>query len=269
MKGFKIKILEIKTDEEIQNRFIKKFIKTNLDINGIKYSKKTKLYYSFFPRQKLYQIVLFDNKIPKQFFYKSSFENELFIEDDYAALYKNKKLYFLQKLEKDYDEKQIKEFFQNLLNLKSLNYCKASTYEYDYSLKYEFLILVKSNQFKYYLAYLLILCTLFYQINFNKDSKKLDLELLKADAKLSKEDKKFVFLSSYLLLISEKKLNKNINIESLKVEKSILSLEVASNKKEHIYSFFNELSKFSINSISYENSSKKYKSNASLRLYRR
>lgn len=214
-------------------------------------------------------MILFNSKTPDYFFYESGVENELFIQDSYAVLYRKSKIYFLQKLDSNYNISEIIDFLKKKFNLDSILYFENKKLKFNYRLNYSFIRPIKTNYFKYFLLYLFFLGITFYQVDFNNNVKKVDLESLKLETISLKEDKEFLFVSEKILEIYEKRLFYKIEIDSINVNQAVMHITLNCKSKDEIYSFFKELNSSKIGSITYDNFTKSFKSNATISLSRR
>ena len=268
MGDFKIKIYEIKSNEEIDKNYIDKFLLTNLSHENITFNKKSKIYYSFIESLQLYQVLVFE-KIPNMFFYKTSIENQLFIHKDFVSVYKDRKLYYYQKIDNLKNIEELKSFLEKTLSLDNLKVIeKDKIVQNRKNELHEFIKPVRSNLFKFFLAYLFVLCLGFYFFEFDKKEDYRQLDTIKSDTLLLKNSMVFEHISDDIFSLYKNAQDNKLKILSVNFKNSKFVLNLKSKEKENIYIFLKDL-KGSVENMTFDKNSKEYIANASFKIHRR
>lgn len=140
MENFDIKTIDIKdihtfsfsVSEEINDKYLLKFLRTSILDKDIPLNKNTTFYYRFLKESLTYEIVLFDTKVDSLIFEPLVFEEfykdeniernsiDLFLTKEYFCLYKEREFVFL-KVIKDVSDDEIKEYISKTYNLNVSN----------------------------------------------------------------------------------------------------------------------------------------------------
>lgn len=197
-----------------------------------------------------------------------TFDESLIIHENYACVFKNKKLYYCQKIDTKTSIIELKEFLGKTLKLnnlkieKNVNVAKKQNEN--------FLKLKKSHLLKYFLGYLTILCFSFYYIDFNKSKNNNDVfNKINRNLKKISSDSKFTFLSSHLIQFFISSKNSLVTINKTSFKNSMMSLNVSAKKKKEIYNFFKNEESIKIENITFNKNSKVYVANAIYKINRK
>lgn len=265
---FIILLYEIDSNEEISSNYIEKFIITNLKLKGIRFADKSRILYSYINSLAIYQIIVFENKAPSFLYFKSRYKSEIFIDKDYAVVYKNFKFFYYQKLEENSSVEEITQFLEKRLNLKE-SVVNSSGKSANSKIIYNFIKPIKSNLFRYFILYFLFLLSLFYFYDLEIKKEKTNLIELRKTTKNLKEELIFYSVSKTvksLINLADKSKTKIIFI-SLKDSK--ISLKLQAKDKSDIYNFLKDLNKNSVVNVFYDKEKGRFIGDATFKIYRR
>ena len=125
-----IKSLLIDVSEEIENKNLKKFVSTTLNLNNIVLNKNDFLYINFISEINKYQILIF----PKEFKYmvfqifeqlyidKNINKYDLYLTESFFCLYKNASFYYSQKLESKVIIEDLISYLNKIFSIKIDSY---------------------------------------------------------------------------------------------------------------------------------------------------
>lgn len=279
--------IEITVSEKIDDKNLKDFILTSLELNNKNYNSNDLIYATYIEELNQYQIFILNNKykiatfqIFELFYEEKSKGLDLYLADDFFCLYKDGFFYYYQTIEFVLKIEEFLEFINKKFNTKINNY-KRIEKNYLEELKNKYILKDKkttikninrksNNSFKVYLIYLLLLislCVYFYtnQINIPKNENKIDNQTL--DFERFKKEHIFVSFENDFNKIIE-----NIKIYDLELllfeyKQNSIKIVLSSVIKENLYLFLNEYKKSLISSsINFNENKKLYESTAYVNL---
>ena len=257
-----IKSLLIDVSEEIENKNLKKFVSTTLNLNNIVLNKNDFLYINFISEINKYQILIF----PKDFKYmvfqifeqlyidKNINKYDLYLTESFFCLYKNASFYYSQKLESKVIIEDLISYLNKIFSIKIDSYQFIDEFQQK-KLEKKYLEsnekniiqnfnIKNSHSFKIYLIYIFLLfsfCAVVFQ-NKLENSQKEDSEInIKNDFEKLKKEHLFNSFSNFfneLFLIFVKY---DFDLESFEYKENSLKIVFSSSLKTNIYSFFNEI----------------------------
>ena len=229
------------------------------------------IYSAFVETLGFYQIITFEDKIPKPFLFNSKYSNELFIQDDFFVVYKNHKFFYYQDIKGNFDLEELSFFIKNSLLIDDIKiiHKEHSIVNEENKKRHHFFRPIKSKLFKYYLFYLFILCLGFYFYDFGKSNNIHSLDIMKRETKQILDNRKYGYLSALTLNLYEKAKKNKIFIYSLDIKNSKVLLNLRSKRKENVYTFLDEFNNNTIENIYFDEQEKRFKTNASFKIYRR
>lgn len=189
-----IKTIVIEVNEEIKKNHIKEFIYTSLSLQNIKIDKKDYLLYIYISEIKSYEIVIYKNRFNKLlllngYFQKNpSLNTTLLVCDNLIVLFKDKKLFYIHKLEYNLSQDELKEFIYNRFSIvvddfRFLEYDELKKIKFHKNQLFAKLNFITKNNYIYtslYITYLLILFLLIsfiiYENNFSKSKLEDDIK---------------------------------------------------------------------------------------------
>ncbi len=239
----KIQIVTIKVTEQINPHFLQEFLKTNLESNNILINNTTFIWHSFIEETNLYEVYVINDvhhtidiypNIVNQFYNNTNDKNtiDLFIVDNFFAVYKNSKLYFFKYIKnssikdiQNYIEQTYKLTLDNIVDYNSNKFNQLlSAYKNskNNTKKVQFIKLKKDNLFSYFFIFFLISIVIFISISFTTYSNSINsinTKLLKLQIQYKKlQHNKISYIKITPKLIE---LFKYIKIENL-ISKSIV-----------------------------------------------
>ena len=121
-----IRYIIVDVDEKILEKNLKKFAKTSLDLNGLTISDNDAIYANYLEFSNQYQIIVTDKKynfleyeiFSVNYMNKTSICVDLYIYEKYISIYKDGCLYYIQKVEYEVNEHDLKYYLEKNLNLK-------------------------------------------------------------------------------------------------------------------------------------------------------
>jgi len=182
-------------------------------------------------------------------------------------VFKNKRLYFCQKIDKANTKEEVKDFLEKILKIENLQI--NSQLKFTKKNKHQFLKIKKSHFLKFFLIYFFTLCLGFYILDFSKNDNKNILEKIKINTKKIEVNSQFYFVSKELIdifLLSKEHLVKVLKVSLVN---SKLLLELESSKKQDLYTFFRNLEKAKVEDITYDSQRKVYLANAIFKINRK
>lgn len=257
-----IKSLLIDVSEEIENKNLKKFVSTTLNLNNIVLNKNDFLYINFISEINKYQILIF----PKEFKYmvfqifeqlyidKNINKYDLYLTESFFCLYKNGSFYYSQKLESKVIIEDLISYLNKIFSIKIDSYQFIDEFQQK-KLEKKYLEsnekniiqnfnIKNSHSFKIYLFYLFLIfsfCAVVFE-NKLENSQKEDSEInIKNDFEKLKKEHLFNSFSNFfneLFLIFVKY---DFDLESFEYKENSLKIVFSSSLKTNIYSFFNEI----------------------------
>lgn len=266
---FIIEVYEIDSDEEIKNKYIEKFLITNLKLKGVEFTKKSKFLYSYIEPLKIYQILFFEEKIPNFLYLKTEKENEIILSESYVAVFKNKNFYYYQEIEKNISNEEIIPFLEKRLMLKNIYIQEEKEYIEDKNLKYKILKPIKSNTFKYFIIYFFSLLICFYYFEFNINNNFSNLKKISINTKSLKDKLEFTSVSKIINNLTVLSKQNSIKITSIVLKDSQIAFQLESKTKNKIYEFFKNLKKDSHENIIYNEEKNRFISDVIFKIDRR
>jgi hypothetical protein len=257
-----IKSLLIDVSEEIENKNLKKFVSTTLNLNNIVLNKNDFLYINFISEINKYQILIF----PKEFKYmvfqifeqlyidKNINKYDLYLTESFFCLYKNGSFYYSQKLESKVIIEDLISYLNKIFSIKIDSYQFIDEFQQK-KLEKKYLEsnekniiqnfnIKNSHSLKIYLLYIFLLfsfCAVVFE-NKLENSQKEDSEInIKNDFEKLKKEHLFNSFSNFfneLFLIFVKY---DFDLESFEYKENSLKIVFSSSLKTNIYSFFNDI----------------------------
>lgn len=229
------------------------------------------MYNSYIKTLNFYQIIAFEKNIPEPFLFNSDYSNELFIQDDFFVVYKENKFYYYQEIKGDFNVDELKYFIRNSLFIDDIKirYKTDSVISSENKKRHLFFKPIKSKLFKYYILYLFLLCSSFYFYDFNQNNKIHSLDIIKNETMDILNKRKYQYLSLLTLKLYENAKKNKIFIYSIDIKNSKVLLNLISKKKENVYSFIDKFDNNVIENIYFDENEKRFKTNASFKIYRR
>jgi hypothetical protein len=257
-----IKSLLIDVSEEIENKNLKKFVSTTLNLNNIVLNKNDFLYINFISEINKYQILIF----PKEFKYmvfqifeqlyidKNINKYDLYLTESFFCLYKNGSFYYSQKLESKVIIEDLISYLNKIFSIKIDSYQFIDEFQQK-KLEKKYLEsnekniiqnfnIKNSHSLKIYLLYIFLLfsfCAVVFE-NKLENSQKEDSEInIKNDFEKLKKEHLFNSFSNFfneLFLIFVKY---DFDLESFEYKENSLKIVFSSSLKTNIYYFFNEI----------------------------
>ncbi len=191
----KIQIVTIKVTEKINPQFVQEFLKTTLKSNNILINNTTFVWHSFIEEIKLYEIYIISHShhnidiypnIFNQFYKNTNNKNtiDLFIVDNFFAIYKNTKLYCFKNI-KNSSKEDIQDYVTqtyqlNLDNTINYNSDKFNQLQDIYrssknnTNKTKFIKLKEDNSFSFFIIFFIISIVIFIFISFNTYSQSIN-----------------------------------------------------------------------------------------------
>ncbi len=182
-------------------------------------------------------------------------------------VFKNKQLYFCQKIDKTNTKEEVKEFLEKILKIENLQI--NSQLKFTKKNTHKFLKIKKSHLLKFFLLYFFTLCFGFYILDFSKIDNQNILEKIRTNTKQIEFNSQFYFVSKELIdifLLSKEHLVKVLKVSLIN---SKLLLELESSKKQDLYALFKKLEKFKVEDITYDSQRKVYLANAVFKIHRK
>jgi len=219
----------------------------------------------------LYQVIIFEKNVPNPFLFKSEYQNELFIEDDFFVVYKEHRLYYYQEIKNNFDLNELKNFILKNLDIKDIKIYTNTEFVFIKNDKcsHKFIKPIKSLLFKYYIIYILVLCASLYFFEFNHSTTINPLYHVNIKTEEIKKSAKFFYLSNFILEIYEHEKEFEVKINSIEIVHSKVILTLSSIKKDSMYSFLNKYKNYRIENMLFDDKDKRFKSNASFDIYRK
>lgn len=257
-----IKSLLVDVSEEIENKNLKKFVSTTLNLNNIVLNKNDFLYINFISEINKYQILIF----PKEFKYmvfqifeqlyvdKNINKYDLYLTESFFCLYKNGSFYYSQKLESKVIIEDLISYLNKIFSIKIDSYQFIDEFQQK-KLEKKYLEsnekniiqnfnIKNSHSFKIYLFYLFLIfsfCAVVFQ-NKLENSQKEDSEInIKNDFEKLKKEHLFNSFSNFFNELFQIFVKYDFDLESFEYKENSLKIVFSSSLKTNIYSFFNEI----------------------------
>lgn len=257
-----IKSLLIDVSEEIENKNLKKFVSTTLNLNNIVLNKNDFLYINFISEINKYQILIF----PKEFKYmvfqifeqlyidKNINKYDLYLTESFFCLYKNGSFYYSQKLESKVIIEDLISYLNKIFSIKIDSYQFIDEFQQK-KLEKKYLEsnekniiqnfnIKNSHSLKIYLLYIFLLfsfCAVVFE-NKLENSQKEDTEInIKNDFEKLKKEHLFNSFSNFFNELFQIFVKYDFDLESFEYKENSLKIVFSSSLKTNIYSFFNEI----------------------------
>ena len=257
-----IKSLFVDVSEEIENKNLKKFVSTTLNLNNIVLNKNDFLYVKFISEINKYQILIF----PKEFKYmvfqifeqlyidKNINKYDLYLTESFFCLYKNGSFYYSQKLESKVIIEDLISYLNKIFSIKIDSYQFIDEFQQK-KLEKKYLEsnekniiqnfnIKNSHSFKIYLIYIFLLfsfCAVVFQ-NKLENSQKEDSEInIRNDFEKLKKEHLFNSFSNFFNELFQIFIKYDFDLESFEYKENSLKIVFSSSLKTNIYSFFNEI----------------------------
>lgn len=280
-----LELIQIEASEEIENKSLKNFIATSLKLKDINLPKNSKVILNYVEELKLYQLILINNNsknLEIELFYKllEQYNQKnlvAFLYKNYFLIFKNNKLYYLQKIEENikitellnYLYKNFKITPENFITIKSedLYLKKDDVLKSKNKNNLNYFNHKKNYSFFIYLFYLFFLFSIIFYLYINQNTHEpqnteiLDLKSFENDYKFNsfeEKTRKIIF-----------KLNKqNLKLISFEFDTNILKIEITSENKDDIYKFLEDKEiSFSSSSIDFVENKNIFKVDFDVKLF--
>ncbi len=274
-----IDFIEIEVSEKIEERNLKSFILSNLELNNKKTTHNEKIYLSYIKQLKSYQIFIlsmnykhFEFQLFEILYEKNANLEEiydLYFYKNYLILYKNGIFYYFQKISEnlnidDFMDLIVKKFAikinsYKLFEKQELDELKSIFIHQNFKSYFKNISFKNSHSFKYFLFFLAFIATLFFNFIYE------DIELKKQknlDKNSNFEIEKVIKEHKFKSL--EEKIKPIILIEELQLrvfeyDENHLKIVIDSKTKESIYDFIEKNKNFNFNpTITYIENSKTF-----------
>lgn len=257
-----IKSLLVDVSEEIENKNLKKFISTTLDLNNINLDKNDFLYVNYIFEINKYQILIFSKdfeymvfQIFEQLYVDNNINQfDLYITESFFCLYKNGSFYYCWNLETKIIIEELISYLNKIFSIK-IDSCKVIDEPYQIELEKKYLEsnrkniiqnlnITNNHSFKYYLSFIFLIlsfCTVIFE-NRLEDTQKEDNEInMKNDFEELKKEHQFNSFSDSFKSLFQIYMKHNFDLESFEYKENKLKIVFSSSSKTNIYTFFNEI----------------------------
>lgn len=252
-----LEIIEIDASEEIGNKNLKNFITTSLKLKNINLSKKHKIILNYIKELKIYQLILVDKnqkKLELELF-SSYFDNSnsinfiSFFYKNHLLIFKNSKLYYLQKIKEDiktiellnYLNKNFQITIENFIGLNSEDLQNKKLKTSSKKIDLDYFSMKNNYSFIFYIFYIVLILFFTFFIFFQKQNV---VEYQQNEELLQIKNLENIYKFNSFEQSSRKiiyKLEQNsLNLESFEFNANILKLQISSKNKENIYKFFED-----------------------------
>lgn len=290
-----------KVSEKINTKYIKDFIYTKIQSQNLTLDDNSKIHYFYIEEISSYQITIINSKSKNivlepylfltKYLNKNDDSTNLYICNNFFALYNNGKLIYFDNIKDGTEKKDIikylnQTFSLSINNIYDINEEELKEYEKEYILNSkEFpqfsYMTKKSNKIAiYYLFYLfivLMILAIYFvnyfnqnRVNIKNDMKDVKLEQVKNEYQnlLEKyEDNKK--MTSYLINLLNTLNKNNIKLRSLKISQEKIQIRIKAKKKEVLLNFLDFYDEDSIiNNMRYIKEDNCYEILATIRLYK-
>lgn len=246
-----IDIIDIEASEEIEKKSLKDFISTSLELKNINLTKDSKVILNYIKELKIYQLLLFQNistNLEIELFFELIKDNQnefiSFIYKKYFLIFKNNKIYYIQKIDETLNYIEFLEYLNKLFKINNESFITINQEElYKNNIskqsKVEYFNLKNDNSFYFYILYistLIFIIIFFYINNIEENSNKeviIDTKIVENSYKFNSFEQE----SKKLFLNLEKY---NLSIVSLNFEEDILKMEIFSLTKDEIHNFLED-----------------------------
>lgn len=276
-----ISVIEIEVSEKIDDRYLKKFVLSNLKLNNVSLENCEKLYINYLESAKEYQIFVVNNQFKFfdfEAFYKY-YDNidfigfELLIYNNFFVIFKDQKFFYYQKINQNLNQDDFIEFLNKKFKIEIKRVKTVCKEEFE-SFKKEFLnqnqnqkitnkeplkcVELKINfSFIIYILYLFLLLGssyYFYDTYLKTEEIKeeyIDEEAIKSRISFNSFEDKFYKIS--------KSIDKNsLVLSSFDYRNSMAKIVISSKNKSNVDSFLESCENILSSSISFMEDSKTF-----------
>lgn len=246
-----IDIIDIEASEEIEKKSLKDFISTSLKLKNINLTKDSKVILNYIKELKIYQLLLFQNvstNLEIELFFELIKDNQKefisFIYKKYFLIFKNNKIYYIQKIDETLNYIEFLEYLNKLFKINNESFITINQEELHKNniskqSKVEYFNLKNDNSFYFYILYIstIIFISIFFYINNIEENSNKEVII---DTKIVENSYKFNSFeqeAKKLFLNLEKY---NLSIVSLNFEEDILKMEIFSLTKDEIHNFLED-----------------------------
>lgn len=214
-------------------------------------------------------MILFEKSEQKKypiFNHEATFNEELLLQKDFFAIYKEKQLLYFQELSEELDIEEIKKYTKLAFGINELKIVEKLNQKN--KTQYRFFKAVKTKAFKYFITYLILLIFLitFIFLTKEKSIENNEIAVLQNNYQSIKRNLHFNALTPNIYEFFKSAKEKEIVISKLSFKNSTLIIVIESNKKKDIYEFLN-LYDSSIEQISFDEITKRFKTNATIKSF--
>jgi len=273
-----IKTFSIKTTEQINKKYLLKFLRTNILNSDIKISINDRFYYYYLPQINTYKVLIFESssydQFPEPFIFTQNYVDgyNLFITENYFVLFKDSRLVLYKEILSDILKEDIILFIEQTLKIKIDHIAIADKEKIDnlkqtyiYKNHKNFYDLYEDRSFKFFQTFLFIATIVFFYMFFIQIDKE-PINKTDHSTMLQKEYKKL--LSIYKIndkktilelieIFKEISLN-DILIQSVIYKNKKLVVILSSEKKLNLFNYISKSKKkIAVKSIKY-NKDKNY-----------
>lgn len=264
-----ITIVDFEVKEKINDNFLKDYISTNLNLKNIKIEKNQKIFINFVEKTKEYQLFIVDKSF-KYFEYEIIKEIKefdfivfsLFICDNFFVIFKDKKLYYLQKINQKIENSELLTFLDKKFNIdfkyiKNLSKDDLKILEDDFlrkskkSYKQELKRVNLSKDFSFYLFVLYIFIFTIFSISYFKNEYEKNFALKNIDPNMILKNHEFVSFEDRFYKVLKDANSTFVDIIIFDYKTDFAKIVVESPNKDNINNFLNSFNKIEQSSINF------------------
>lgn len=264
-----ITIVDFEVKEKINDNFLKDYISTNLNLKNIKIEKNQKIFINFVEKTKEYQLFIVDKSF-KYFEYEIIKEIKefdfigfsLFICENFFVIFKDKKLYYLQKINQKIETSELLTFLDKKFNIdfkyiKNLSKDDLKILEDDFlrkskkSYKQELKRVNLSKDFSFYLFVLYIFIFTIFSISYFKNEYEKDFALKNIDPNMILKNHEFVSFEDRFYKVLKDANSTFVDIIIFDYKTDFAKIVVESPNKDNINNFLNSFNKIEQSSINF------------------
>ncbi|MDX4028549.1 hypothetical protein [Aliarcobacter skirrowii] len=264
-----ITIVDFEVKEKINDNFLKDYISTNLNLKNIKIEKNQKIFINFVEKTKEYQLFIVDKSF-KYFEYEIIKEIKefdfivfsLFICENFFVIFKDKKLYYLQKINQKIENSELLTFLDKKFNIdfkyiKNLSKDDLKILEDDFlrkskkSYKQELKRVNLSKDFSFYFFVLYIFIFTIFSISYFKNEYEKDFALKNIDPNMILKNHEFVSFEDRFYKVLKDANSTFVDIIIFDYKTDFAKIVVESPNKDNINNFLNSFNKIEQSSINF------------------
>ncbi len=236
-------VVKLQSSEEIKKKYLLKFITTNLKNIKIKLTSKNRVYISYIKSMSIYQVFIFENKIPQIFFYEPQKEFELLLSKNFFVLYKDYKVYYHEEVEKvNIDD--IYFYVKKNFNFKNIKILYMEDIILNNQPRDIFEKPIKSKLFKLFLFYMFFLLFGFYFYENSKTHSSFNDFIKKFQSKKKEIAYKYI-VGDVLKIFTIAKKNE-VEIISLEYKGKLFFVVFSSKKEKNLDSFLKSFNSYKL-----------------------